>query len=328
VNEGGSGCSIFGNGAVDTKRKIVYYGTGQNNEGPVSDLQDSIFALNYLTGEFLWKKLFVIDDIGEWPAGDCFYSGGSVKNWDTTAAQLDTLCIDGKKKDVVIVPTKEGKLYILDRESETQEGVVYHEHVIVSPAPTGSSNQGINYPGCTDGKYYYFLAFYSTNGQPIGITNAFNPAPFININTALLKVEPKTGAIVWRTEFVGSVVSPPTYANGVVYFTTLIGPKTSDLDDFGNPIGYSLYAVDACTGEANRLRFRGNLLEGDVVTGGSIVTIKDGSIYFGDSRGIYSYSLSGKGNSCHVESSVKSVSTKDVKQNVDDIKKNVIINYE
>ena len=331
INEGGPGCSIFGPGAVDTKRKLVYYGTGQNNNidfpnpdpvpYPVSDLQDSILALNYLTGEFVWKKQFTTDDIGLWPVGDCFYSTtlrpdgsidfpGYVKNWDMAGGpHLDTICIDGKKRDVVVAGSKSGRLYILDRESPTQEGVLYEDYLIIPPAPTGSSNQGFNYCGCTDGKYWYFLAMYSNNGRPAGLGNGFAPPQFISTDTALLKINPKNGEILWRTEFSGTHVAPPAFANGVVYFNLLQGAKLGLPLEFETPVGTSLIAVDACTGEPQLINFAGDLLMGDVQTSGSPVSIKDGVVYSGRGfadRGVYAYALSGEGYPCSSKSASKS----------------------
>ena len=304
VNTGGTGCSIFGNTAVDTARKLVFAGTGQNNAPPASDLQDSIFALNYLTGEFQWKRRFTVDDIGTWPLNcqgcdsepcedctdcececeQCFYSGGDVKNWDISGGpHLDTLCIDGKYRDVVVAGSKEGKLYILDRESDTQEGILYNEYVLNSPAPTGSSNQGINYSGCTDGKYYYFLLMYTTDGLPIGLGSP-------NVATSLFKIDPKDGKILFRKEFPNGHAASPTFANGVVYFNTIV-PGT-------------FYAVDACTGETLKT------LETNV--NAACTTVSEGSVYISDVDKIYALDLSGSGyHSCKSAKS-KSAKSKDV----------------
>ena len=271
VNTGGTGCSIFGEPAVDTERKLVFAGTGQNNTLPVSDLQDSIFALNYLTGEFQWKRRFTVDDVTSVPP---------IKNWDLSGGpHLDTLYIDGKCRDVVVAGSKSGKLYILDRESNTQEGILYNEYVLNSSAPAGSSNQGIQYSGCTDGKYYYFLLMYSTDGLP---TDFFAP----NVATSLFKINPTDGNILFRKEFPNGHAAPPTFSNGVVYFSTL---------NTGN-----FYAVDACTGETIKsLKTNNNA---------TCTTVSEGTVYIADFDKIYALNLSGSGN--HSCKSVKSKSAK------------------
>lgn len=285
INEGGPGVSIFGPGAVDTKRKLVYYGTGQNFDGPASDLQDSLIALNYLTGEFVWSRQFTVDDIETVPP---------LKNWDVSGGpHLDRLYIDGHWRDVVIVGSKEGKLYVLDRDSDTTEGVLYREHVIHPPAPAGSDNQGFNYAGCTDGHYWYFTIMYSTDGQSVGAGNGFAAPEDININTAVVKIDPVDGSMLWHTPFIGPSLGGLAYANGVLYFNILQGPRSLDLTEPINPVGTSLNAVSAEDGSILKRIHIGDLLgvEGsaNLVAAGGPVVISDGTVYSGNGLGLFAY---------------------------------------
>ena len=303
----GTGVSIFGPGAVDTARNLVFYGTGQNFTGPASALQDSVFALNYLTGDFVWKRQFNTTDITSVPP---------IKNWDASGGpHLHTLCVNGKKRDVVLGGTKEGKFYVLDRIS----GDLINNYTITPPAPAGTENQGFNYSGCTDGKYYYFSIMYSTNGTPVGLGTPFNPATRFDINTAVLKINPENGQVLWRKEYVGSSIAPPAFANGVIYFNLLQGAKFPDPETPVNPSGTSFYAIDACTGETLKRVFRGSLFEGDFVASASTVTISNGVVYHTTTDGIYALELSGQGYSCSKSKSAPKSVSKSVSRSVETV---------
>ena len=280
INEGGPGVTIFGPGAVDTARKLVFYGTGQNFTTPASDLQDSVIALNYLTGDFVWKHQFNTTDITSIPP---------IKNWDVSGGpHLDSLCIHGKKRDVVLGGGKQGNFYVIDRES----GDLINNYTIIPPAPSGSSNQGFNYAGCTDGKYWYFCIMYSEDDTPIGPVGP-------PTKTALVKINPKNGQVVGRTEFDGGLVMAPVFANGVVYFNTLLNigagfPQVLD------QTGGTFYAVDACTGEVVKEIFTPGYLRAGatVVSNGVVYTTLTQFIFGIDAsieQGIYAYHLSDGG---------------------------------
>ena len=111
---GSSGCGIFGTPAIDTNSGLLFIGTGQSYEGPASALSDSLLALNYRTtnpqGELVWFHQFTSDDVG------------TTKDWD---ADCGPFLVTIKDRKAVIVGTKEGKLYALDRALGTLIGRAY-----------------------------------------------------------------------------------------------------------------------------------------------------------------------------------------------------------
>lgn len=57
-----SGAPVWGAPTYDSKRKLVYFGTGQNYSLPASDTSDAIFAVEESTGEIRWVTQFTEDD--------------------------------------------------------------------------------------------------------------------------------------------------------------------------------------------------------------------------------------------------------------------------
>ena len=192
---GTSGCGIFGTPAIDTKSGLLFIGTGQSYEAPASTLSDSLLALNYRTtnpeGELVWFHQFTSDDVG------------STKDWD---ADSGPFLVTIKDRKAVIVGTKEGKLYALDRAL----GTVIWQSVLTNPNPTGSVFGGLNSFACTDGETIYCPAIYSQTGLPL-TGSASAPA------SAIIAIRVCDGATLWREDVNGGTFAALTLANGVVY---------------------------------------------------------------------------------------------------------------
>lgn len=58
----GPGVSVWSSPAVDTQLHRVFIGTGQGYEDPVSDMSDSLLAIDYQTGERAWVQQYTTDD--------------------------------------------------------------------------------------------------------------------------------------------------------------------------------------------------------------------------------------------------------------------------
>jgi polyvinyl alcohol dehydrogenase (cytochrome) len=65
---GPSGASVWNSPTIDTKRKRLYVGTGNNHSNPPSDSSDSVLALELATGKLIWKRQLT-------PGGDAFNMG-------------------------------------------------------------------------------------------------------------------------------------------------------------------------------------------------------------------------------------------------------------
>ncbi len=59
---GPSGAPVWGAPMLDTKRNLLFYGSGQNYSLPASLTSDAIFAVRIDTGEVAWVEQFTADD--------------------------------------------------------------------------------------------------------------------------------------------------------------------------------------------------------------------------------------------------------------------------
>lgn len=59
---GPSGAPVWGAPMLDTKRKLLVYGTGQNYSHPTTQTSDAIFAVHIDTGEIAWVSQFTAND--------------------------------------------------------------------------------------------------------------------------------------------------------------------------------------------------------------------------------------------------------------------------
>jgi polyvinyl alcohol dehydrogenase (cytochrome) len=240
---GSSGAGIFGTPAVDTKSGLLFIGTGQSNVPPASPLTDSLLALNYRTtnpeGELVWHYQFTSDDAGKWPPGDCFYSDSTVKDWDASCGPFLLEVEHGKRhalRKIVIIGTKEGNLYALDR----KKGTLIWKTVVTNPPPTGSLNSGFQGFACSDGKNIYGSAIYILTGLPI-----FSPT---TIASAIVAIRGSDGQLLWRQDINGGTFNAMTFSNGVVYQNT-VGEKNPPGDASAPNIGAKLRAFSAKDGK-------------------------------------------------------------------------------
>jgi len=226
--DGGTGVGIFaGSPAVDTNKGLLFIGTGENIfvQGfpvpQITPIADSLLAFNYRTknpnGKVKWFTQFVNDDIFGCSLVDC--PSGQNKDWDASGGPyLLTIGSCNCKRDIVVIGTKEGKLFALDR----KDGSIIWTTVLTNPSPQGSPLNGVNTFGCTDGETIFVPSHYSKSGLPI---SPFAPDAYNGdlTGTGIFAVRGSDGAQLWRVDFPGLTVGPLTLANGVVYHTTVLG---------------------------------------------------------------------------------------------------------
>ncbi len=112
-----NGASLWGTPAVDTRRRRVYVGTGQNLTPPATDNSDAIVALDFDSGAPLWVFQSTAGDA--WNAGcelrpplrsDCVEPAGH--DFDIGAAPM--LVVRSGRPDLLIAGGKNGVVYALD----------------------------------------------------------------------------------------------------------------------------------------------------------------------------------------------------------------------
>jgi polyvinyl alcohol dehydrogenase (cytochrome) len=134
----GAGVSVWSSPAIDTQRHLLYIGTGQAYSAPASPLSDSVLAIDYRTGQLVWRNqftqgdVFTVPDQGPGPDAD-------------VGATPNLIRVGGR--DIVTVGSKAGIFKAMDRDTgatiwERQLGV-------------GSSLGGIMTTAATDGDLIY-----------------------------------------------------------------------------------------------------------------------------------------------------------------------------
>jgi len=179
----GAGVSVWSSAAVDTTRKLAFIGTGNNYYQPVSEYSDSLVAINYMTGDYVWHAQFTEDDA--WTVGTPF-SGidGDV------GATPNLFEINGRA--VVGVGDKPGRYHVLDR--------MTGDPVWTKPLTNGSGFQGgVMAPAAYHDGVIYVV---SNNGTSSSTTFALD-AP--------------TGDILWEFDLVDPTFGGPALGNGVLY---------------------------------------------------------------------------------------------------------------
>jgi polyvinyl alcohol dehydrogenase (cytochrome) len=181
----GPGVAVWGTAAVDTKRKALYIGTGNNYAEPAGEYADSMLAINYETGQRIWNKQFTADDIFTIyaPSGPDYDIGSSA----------NLFSVDGK--DLVGIGVKSGTYYALDRDTGS---IVWMQMVTA-----GSSLGGI------------ISASAYANGMIFVASNAGMGGP-----THTVALNAKDGTIAWMHESPEVTYGGVAHANGVVYVGT------------------------------------------------------------------------------------------------------------
>jgi polyvinyl alcohol dehydrogenase (cytochrome) len=204
---GGAGGSVWSSAAIDRGRGLLFIGAGQSYEEPASPLTDSLLALDYRTGALAWKRQFT--------AGDVFtFWNASGPDADIGAAP-NLFTIDGR--DVVGVGDKAGHYAVFDRDTG--------ETIWTIELPQGNRLGGIMTTAAyADGVIYVSSTRWGTN-----ILDFHDPAHA----SATYALDAATGAIIWHTDLPSPAFNAISYANGVVYQTTVKG---------------TMYALDGTTG--------------------------------------------------------------------------------
>jgi polyvinyl alcohol dehydrogenase (cytochrome) len=184
----GPGIAVWGTAAVDTTRKAMYIGTGNNYAMPIGEYADSMLAINYETGKLIWAKQFTANDIFT------IYSPMGPDADIGSSANLFSL--DGK--DYLGIGVKTGIFYALERDT----GAIKWMTMI-----SGGSSLG----GVVSASAY-------ANGMLFAASNEKISGP-----TATVALDAKDGHIVWRYSSPNVTYGGLAHANGIVFLGTTAG---------------------------------------------------------------------------------------------------------
>lgn len=282
----GTGVSIGSGLAVDTQRHFIYGGTGQNTSLPYDgypdpdlapegyvDRGDSLYAIDYLTGEFVWHNQF--------HQGDIFDINSPVStgpNRDDGPRDADVLSppvlwtakIKGRNHDLVGVGSKGGLYRVADRDT----GMTVWQRQISKPTGLGGIQAGSAYAngtvyvagfeGIDDGfSDEQFGVSFDTGIFPNAFFATFSPAfwadiedtrnddnPATGMRIKVFALDAGTGRSKWRSHgkgyvelLAGAALRHVSVANNLVYVTTTSGTLFV-LDARSGRVLYSDQTVD------------------------------------------------------------------------------------
>jgi len=179
---GPSGASVWTTPTVDTQRRRLYFGTGQNNSLPATDGSDSVVALNLDSGEMVWRFQATANDV--WNAG-CLNQGANCPpepggDFDFGASMI--ISRDGAG-DVLLAGQKSGEVFALSLDPATTKGEVIWRRRLSD----GTSNGGVHWGMSLSGNTLFVPVADPEHNLP-----NYTPRPGI---TAL---NWRTGEILWQ----------------------------------------------------------------------------------------------------------------------------------
>jgi polyvinyl alcohol dehydrogenase (cytochrome) len=260
---GPSGVGIWSAPTIDTKRSLVYVGTGNTYSGSAQPTGDAIIALDLKTGAVKWLKQLTANDVFGCRPGTANCGARAGPDFDFGTPPMFTTLSDNR--DVIVVGQKSGMAYAMDPE---KEGEVIWEY----RAGQGSIWGGIQWGAAVDREHAY-----------LPVSDIRTPAP-----GGLHAVRLTTGERVWYqpppplackggATCNAALISAPTLIPGVLFS----GSNDGTLRAHSTKDGSILWSFDT-----NR-EFR--TLNGVTAGGGSIQgpgpTIAGGMLYLNSGYG-------------------------------------------
>jgi polyvinyl alcohol dehydrogenase (cytochrome) len=180
---------------VDTKRKLLYIGSGNAYSEPTGPLADSILAIDYRTGKLRWSRQFRKSDV---------FSAGHPESNDTdVGASPNMWTVNGR--DLVGAGDKAGEYHALDRDTGR---IVWQADLSQGDVFGGALGSG----AFVDDK----LIVTSNNGGPT-LT-----AP--NTVARVYALDPATGRIVWQAKpLPQKIFGPVSAVPGVAFVGNTAG---------------------------------------------------------------------------------------------------------
>jgi len=212
---GPAGGAIWNTPTIDTKRNVLYVGTGNNFAPPATALSDSLLALDLNTGRVRWSRQITENDIWN---GSCRAPNREAAVCpDKDAPDFDftgsSFLVDvGGGRQLIVVGNKSGVIFGFDPDAAGK--IVWERRVA-----QGSSSGGVFWGSATDG-----VNIYAANADFI----ADNPGASGGMNA----VDLRTGRVVWSVAGAGCANRNPckpsqsaavTAVPGVVFSGTMDG---------------------------------------------------------------------------------------------------------
>lgn len=191
----GPGVGLWSTPAVDTRRRLLFIGSGNAYAEPTGPLADSILAIDYTTGKLRWSRQFRKNDV---------FSAGNPKSPDTDVGASPNMWTT-QGRDLVGDGDKAGVYHALDRETGK---VVWETSLSAGDVFGGELGSG----ALVDGKIIV-----SANNGGFSLT-----AP--NTLARVYALDPATGKILWRAKpLPQKIFGPVSAVPGVAFVGTTAG---------------------------------------------------------------------------------------------------------
>ena len=211
---GPAGGAIWNTPTIDTRRNVLYVGTGNNFAPPATELSDSLVALDLNTGAVRWSRQVTENDIWN---GSCRQPDREAAVCpDKDAPDFDftgsALLVDvGNGRQLIVVGNKSGVIFGFDPDAAGT--IVWQRRVAV-----GSSSGGVFWGSATDG-----VNIYAANADFL----ADKPAASGGMNA----VDLRTGSVVWSVPGAGCVNKTPCKPSQAAAVTLIAGAAFSGTMD-------------------------------------------------------------------------------------------------
>ncbi|MDX1490373.1 MAG: PQQ-binding-like beta-propeller repeat protein [Pseudohongiellaceae bacterium] len=139
-----AGAPIWDAPTIDTKRNLIYVGTGQNYTRPASDTSDAVIAFDMDTGEIEWVQQTQVNDAFTMACTmrnnpNCSDAGPDI---DIGASIMSTTLSNGQ--DILIAGSKGGTVYGLDPDAD---GKILWQTQLGAGSSLGGVHWGMSFIG-------------------------------------------------------------------------------------------------------------------------------------------------------------------------------------
>ncbi len=211
---GPAGGAIWNTPTIDTRRNVLYVGTGNNFAPPATELSDSLLALDMNTGAVRWSRQVTENDIWN---GSCRQPNREAAVCpDKDAPDFDftgsALLVDvGNGRQLIVVGNKSGVIFGFDPDAS---GTIVWQRRVAE----GSSSGGVFWGSATDG-----VNIYAANADFV----AADPAASGGMNALDLR----TGRVVWSVPGAGCANKAPCKPSQAAAVTLIPGAAFSGTMD-------------------------------------------------------------------------------------------------
>jgi polyvinyl alcohol dehydrogenase (cytochrome) len=211
---GPAGGAIWNTPTIDTKRNVLYVGTGNNFAPPATEFSDSLVALDLNDGKVRWAQQITENDIWN---GSCRQPNREpavcpdkdAPDFDFTGSAL--LVDVGNARQLIVVGNKSGVVFGFDPDASGK--IVWQQRVA-----QGSSSGGVFWGSATDG-----VNIYAANADFV----SDKPAASGGMNALDLR----TGRVVWSVPGAGCANKTPCKPSQAAAVTLIPGAAFSGTMD-------------------------------------------------------------------------------------------------